>query len=75
MVYRIWIGVTKDGNVLIGAKNVNRERDRDNLACAEQIYGIQFPHRVIAENVHGNYIICTPTRCREDIHLTFHKHF
>jgi len=45
MSFRIWIGVTGAGALLIGAQEVDRARALENLEDCEQVYSSQLAHR------------------------------
>ena len=59
MTYPIWIGATKDGKMIIGAKNMARYE----IDSCEKVFGSQLPHRVVAK-MPGGYHIMTPTEAR-----------
>ncbi|HWQ18320.1 MAG TPA: hypothetical protein VN455_00965, partial [Methanotrichaceae archaeon] len=58
MTYKVWIGASKNGQLVIGAKNLIEVED------SEQVYGIQLPHRVVAKTPEG-YRLMTPTDARQ----------
>jgi len=66
MTYPIWIGANKDGKMIIGAKEMTRQGEKyHNVEDAEQVYGIQLPHRVVAKTP-GGHRIMTPTEARKN---------
>jgi len=66
MTYPIWIGANSDGKMIIGAKEMARQGDRyHNVEDAEQVFGIQLPHRVVARTPSGHRIM-TPTEARKN---------
>ena len=65
MTYRIWIGATTDGNLVIGASLIKYYREKKQLASTEQVYGVQIRHRVVALTPDG-YRLMTPTKARDN---------
>ena len=67
MAFKVYIIAWKDGSSQIGVKNLGRnwyERYKEKIDDIEQVYGIQIPHRVIADTPNG-FKIMTPTEAKQ----------
>lgn len=69
MVWKIWIGVTRNGKPLMGKAVVDLACIEGRLSHKELVYGSQLKHRVRAELlgplVSGQpWVICTPIQVK-----------
>lgn len=63
MAWKVWLVAFKNGSYRLGVRGLGPKWEvqlKDKIADAEQIYGSQIPHRVIAKTPKG-FRIMTPT--------------
>jgi len=73
MVYPVRIGVSIDGQTVIGVENVEELKNAGRLSDTERVYGSQIGHRV-GVLIDDSWKICTPTQARKmnaDVIMSF----